>query len=134
MISAPRSAHIIHVHSKEGGASRRPLARRARRATALGLIAAAGLLAGCLTVGKEFPVGSVTRLEIGETTRQDVRKLFGEPWRTGVEDGKRTWTYGRYRYSAFGDAQTRDLVVRFDAKGVVASYSFNSTFPEDANL
>ncbi len=105
-----------------------------RRVVALVLLACTALLAGCLTVGKEFPVESVSRLEIGKTTRQEVRELFGEPWRTGVEDGMRTWTYGRYRYSAFGDAQTRDLVVRFDGQGVVASYSFNSTFPEDANL
>ena len=114
------TARIVHLHSK--------------RAAAIALLAAACLLGGCLTVGNEFPVQSVPRLEIGETTREDVRKLFGDPWRTGVEDGMRTWTYGRYRYSLFGDAQTRDLVVRYDAKGVVASYSFNSTFPEDADL
>ena len=47
--------------------------------------------------------------------------------------GDRSWTYARYRYSAFGPAQTRDLVVRFGG-GVVASYSFNSTHPEDSDL
>ncbi len=47
--------------------------------------------------------------------------------RVGIEDGLRTWTYGRYRYRLFGRARTEDLVLRFDAQGVVASYTFNTT-------
>ena len=89
---------------------------------------------GCLTIGREFPVDPVQQVEIGVTTRADVQRLFGEPWRVGIEDGSRTWTYALYRFSAFGPEQTRDLVVRFDAAGVVRSYSFNSTHPEDARL
>jgi hypothetical protein len=89
---------------------------------------------GCLSVGHEFPVEPVRKIEIGATTREDVRDMFGEPWRTGIEDGERTWTYGRYRYSLFAEAATRDLVVRFDARGVVTSYSFNSTHAKDAEL
>lgn len=90
--------------------------------------------AGCLNVGEPFPVDPVKKIEIGVTTRDDIRQMFGDPWRTGVEDGLRTWTYGRYHYSLFGAAATRDLVVRFDGSGVVGSYSFNSTHPEDASL
>ena len=89
---------------------------------------------GCLSVGHEFPVEPVRKIEIGTTTREDVRGMFGEPWRTGIEDGERTWTYGCYRYSLFAEAATRDLVVRFDARGVVTSYTFNSTHAEDAEL
>ena len=103
------------------------------RGAALALIASC-LGTGCLNVGHEFPVEPVQRIEIGTTTREDVRSMVGEPWRTGIEDGPRTWTYGRYRYSLFADAATRDLVVRFDAQGVVTSYSFNSTHAEDAEL
>jgi len=29
---------------------------------------------------------------------------------------------------------TRDLVIRFDDKNVVKSYSFSSSYPEDENL
>lgn len=90
--------------------------------------------AGCLNVGESFPVDPVNKIEIGVTTRDDIRQMFGEPWRTGVDDGRRTWTYGRYHYSLFSAAATRDLVVRFDQKGVVSSYTFNSTYPEDASL
>lgn len=89
------------------------------------------LLAGCVTIGRDFPTQRVSKLEIGATTRAQVRDLFGTPWRTGVEDGQPTWTYGHYRYALLGTTRTRDLVVRFDAHGVVASYTFNSTDPND---
>jgi hypothetical protein len=108
------------------------MSRLHARCAALTLMACLGV--GCLNVGYEFPVEPVRKIEIGKTMREDVRDMFGEPWRTGIEDGERTWTYGRYRYSLFGEAATRDLVVRFDARGVVTSYSFNSTHAEDAEL
>jgi hypothetical protein len=89
------------------------MARTHRR---VGLLLALGLLsAACANVGQDFP------------TREQVRTWFGPPWRTGMEDGYRTWTYGRYRYSLFSPVRARDLVVKFDESGVVRSYTFNST-------
>jgi outer membrane protein assembly factor BamE (lipoprotein component of BamABCDE complex) len=85
------------------------------------------LLAGCATVGKDFATHNVEDIEIGETTRDDIQAMFGDPWRTGVEDGKRTWSYGKYRYSLFDDAETTDLVVRFNQDGTVSSYVYNTT-------
>jgi hypothetical protein len=102
----------------------RPLAR------ALGLGPCLALL-GCFTVGRAFPVAPVSRIEIGATTQRELLETFGEPWRTGLEDGQETWTWGQYRYAAFGTTRTRDLVVRFDDRDVVTSYSFSSSFPED---
>jgi hypothetical protein len=58
--------------------------------------------------------------------------MFGDPWRVGVENGQRTWTYGLYRYSVFAPARTRDLKIRFDSSGAVASYTFDSTDQGDA--
>ena len=84
-------------------------------------------VAGCATVGEDFASQGVSQIEIGDTTRDDIREMFGEPWRTGVEDGKRTWTYGKYRWSAFGDAETKDLVIRFNDDGTVSSYVYNTT-------
>ena len=49
--------------------------------------------------------------------------------RTGIDDGRPTWTYGYYRYALLGEARTRDLVVRFDDSGRVASYTFNEAPP-----
>ena len=108
--------------------SRRSLAN----AAAAGALALA--LAGCLTVGHEFPAERVGQIEIGHTTRDEIHRMFGEPWRTGLEDGRRTWTYGRYRYKLFGPTETCDLVVRFDPNGVVASYTFNSAPPLEGSL
>lgn len=82
---------------------------------------------GCATVGQDFATHNVDQIQVGETTRAEIQSMFGEPWRTGVEDGKRTWTYGKYRWSAFGDAETTDLVVRFNSDGTVSSYVFNTT-------
>jgi len=96
------------------------------------VIAGTALLAGCVTVGRDFPAQRVAKLEIGATTRAQVRELFGTPWRTGVEDGQPTWTFGHYHYALLGDTRTKDLVVRFDTHDVVASYTFNSTDPKDA--
>ena len=98
-----------------------------------GLLAAgaAALIAGCMTVGRDFPAQRVRQLQIGTTTREDVRDLFGQPWRTGLEDGQPTWTYGHYRYTLLGNTRTRDLVIRFDPGGVVKSYTFSSTDPKD---
>lgn len=98
------------------------------------LCAASSLWLGCLSVGQDFAVDRVPDLAIGETTRSDVERLFGSPWRTGIEDGKTTWTYGHYRYSLFSPAKTRDLVVRYDDDGVVRSFGFNSTYAEDRDL
>ena len=97
------------------------------------LFATSSLVAagGCATIGHEFAVESVPKLSIGQTTRADVLKLFGEPWRHGLEDGRETWTYGHYHYSLFGPDRTRDLVVRFDDQGRLASYTFSSTEPDD---
>jgi outer membrane protein assembly factor BamE (lipoprotein component of BamABCDE complex) len=103
-----------------------------RFAAALVIAAAAASLVACMTVGRDFPATQVAKLRIGNTTAAQVRELFGTPWRTGVEDGQRTWTYGHYRYALLGTTRTRDLVVRFDANDVVASYTYNSTDPEDA--
>jgi hypothetical protein len=102
--------------------------RHAPLAAALG---AALLATGCLTVGRSFPTHEVSAIEKGRTTRDQIERTFGEPFRVGLEDGQPTWTYGHYRYSLFGNPVTRDLVVRFDARGVVSSYNFNTTEPDD---
>ncbi len=57
--------------------------------------------------------------------------MLDPPWRVGIEDGRPTWTYAIYHYSAFSEAKTKDLVVRFDANNVVRSYTFNTSDPAD---
>ncbi len=86
-------------------------------------------LVGCASVGHDFPAERVPEIRVHETTQEQVRAMFGEPWRTGHDDGQTTWTYGKYKYRLFGQASTTDLVLRFDAEGKVVSYSFNTTEP-----
>jgi hypothetical protein len=74
----------------------------------------------------------VSDVEIGKTTQVQVQAMFGDPWRVGVEDGERKWTYGRYRYSMFGGSRSKDQSVRFDDRGVVTSYSYNTTEADEA--
>ncbi|MFH1865490.1 MAG: hypothetical protein ABIK85_06365 [Candidatus Eisenbacteria bacterium] len=57
------------------------------------------LLCSCASVGRKFPVSPVSEILIGETKDAEIREMFGEPWRVGVEDGRRTWTYGDYAHS-----------------------------------
>lgn len=84
-------------------------------------------LTGCFTVGQEFAGSRVPEIKIGHTTRQEITELFGRPWRTGMEDGRTTWTYGIYKYSLFGADDTQDLLIRFDPQGIVRSYTYSST-------
>ena len=84
-------------------------------------------LAACATVGRDFPAYRVSEIKVNETSQAQIAEIFGKPWRVGVEDGETTWTYGKYRYRLIGEPSTTDLVVRFNADGVVTSYSFNTT-------
>ena len=94
---------------------------------ALSLLSSSILLSGCMTIGHEFPAGQVSSIKIGSSTQNDIMNLFGTPWRTGVENGLQTWTYGDYSYSVLGDGNSEDLVIRFNKNNIVSSYTFNST-------
>ena len=84
-------------------------------------------ITACATVGKPFPSEAVGRIKIGETSRDEINVFFGPPWRTGIEDGLQTWTYGHYNYSFFGQPSTKDLVIRFNDQGTVVSYTYSAT-------
>lgn len=101
---------------------------RGMRLVKLGsLLLLASQLTACFTVGQEFAGSRVPEIKIGQSSKQDVESIFGEPWRRGAEDGKSTWTYGIYKYYLFGPADTQDLLIRFDNQGIVRSYTFGST-------
>ncbi len=82
---------------------------------------------GCASIGHEFPSGQVSALRIGETTQNEVYTTFGTPWRTGLDSGMKTWTYGNYRYSLFDDSSTEDLVIKFDKRGIISAFTYNTT-------
>ena len=88
------------------------------------------LLQGCLTVGDEFS-SSVSWIVNSKSTRAEVEKHFGAPFRVGYDSGLLAFTYAYYRYSAFKPTRTKDLTVRFNKDGTVNSYTFASSFDED---
>ena len=81
----------------------------------------------CITLGKNFPHSNVNSIRTGETTKNDIRKLFGSPWLSGINDGELAWTYGNYDYTLFGERKAKDLVIQFDEKGIVTTYTFSTT-------
>ena len=84
-------------------------------------------LAGCVSIGDEFPVAKAADLQIGVTTQAEVQKTFGNPLMSGIADGNPSWTYTRLRYSPFGGATAEYLEVQFDERGILRSYSVNTT-------
>lgn len=91
------------------------------------LLAVLLVAAGCANMGKEFADRRVPDIQIGVTTQDDLRDMFGPPWRVGIEDGKTTWTYGKYQYRLIGESRTKDLVIHFNNDNIVSSYVFNTT-------
>jgi outer membrane protein assembly factor BamE (lipoprotein component of BamABCDE complex) len=87
----------------------------------------AGALAACITIGNDYPETAVDIIKPGTTTLDDVRKIFGNPVRTGLDDGKVTWTYMRYHANIAGDFDGKDLIVKFDDQNRVLSISYSST-------
>ena len=84
-------------------------------------------VSGCITLGKDFPDANVSSITNGVTTKNEIRRLFGPPWLSGIKDGQPAWTYGSYDYSLFGERKAKDLVVQFDDKGKVSSFTFSTT-------
>ena len=84
-------------------------------------------VSGCITLGKDFSEAKVSSIAIGVTTKNEIRMLFGSPWLSGVQDGKPAWTYGSYNYSLFGERKAKDLVVQFDDRGKVSSFTYSTT-------
>lgn len=89
------------------------------------------LMAGCATVGHNFPSSAAENIQLNKTTANDLLSMLGEPWRTGMENGKKTWTYGYYKYRLIGQTDTKDLVITFNDDGTVAAYTFNTTEKQD---
>lgn len=90
-------------------------------------IASVMVVAGCGTVGKNFEAPRAGTIVNEVTTQDDIRKLYGKPFRTGLEDGNTVWIYELNTYKVFGKGTSKDLIVVFDEKGIVKSYQFTSS-------
>ena len=90
------------------------------------------LAAGCVSVrfGRDFPSPEAKSIVAGKTDRAALQRMFGDPYQVGLDSGDPTWRwfYGQRDSTA---EVSKDLTVRFNAEGVVKSYSFTSNFPDD---
>ncbi len=89
------------------------------------------LLAGCVSVGREFPTPTSEMIKSDVTTRAELLKLFGSPTQVGIENGDQTWTWLHVRAGAVGQTLSKELHVKFNERGVVKSYSYTSNLPEE---
>jgi len=96
-----------------------------------------GLLAlvvvtGCVSVkfGRDFPSPEEGWIVKGKTDRWGLVRMFGEPVQIGFDSGDPTWRwfYGQRDSTA---EISKDLTVRFSPDGIVKSYAFSSSFPDD---
>ncbi len=93
----------------------------------LTLLLAPLLLTSCITIGKPFPISSLRGLSPYKTTKFDISKKLGEPYRVGLNNGKLTWTYLYYNLTMFGKPATKDLIFTFDGNGKMTQYIFNTS-------
>jgi outer membrane protein assembly factor BamE (lipoprotein component of BamABCDE complex) len=119
------------------------------KAIVTGLLVAS-VLGGCASVGvqqlKDESAASVSeKIAKGKSTKEDVRKAFGDPTETSFTDsGNEIW---RYKYAhatskpqnfiplvniftSGQDVDKKELVVFFDDGGIVKNYSMQSSKEE----
>ena len=94
------------------------------------LVAVSLTTTSCLTVGNQFP-SVVYWIKPNVTTKTEIEKAFGPPYRVGYDSGMKTYSYGYYKYSLFSESQTKDFTIRFNENMTVYNYTFSSSFPED---
>ena len=98
----------------------------------IGIVIAVGIVLisnGCGTVGKSFNVSKVETIVNGTTTQSDIKKMFGEPFKIGIQNGQPIWVYEDHHYSIIREETSKDLIIIFGPNGIVQSYQFMSSKP-----
>ena len=98
----------------------------------LGIVIVVGIVLisnGCGTVGKSFDTSKVESIVNGITTRSDIKKMFGEPFKIGIQNGQPIWVYEDNYYSIIREETSKDLIIIFSPNGIVQSYQLMSSKP-----
>ncbi|OFZ17057.1 MAG: hypothetical protein A2X86_00990 [Bdellovibrionales bacterium GWA2_49_15] len=88
-------------------------------------------IVSCATMGNNFEFTGPQAIQVGKTSRSDLLKAYGEPFRVGYDNGDLRWTYGRYLYRMIGESETKDLVITFDANGIVKAYTYSTSMKDE---
>ena len=88
------------------------------------------LSVSCVTRGNSFSSDNAW-VKKGQTTQAEVSRRLGDPYLVGQNSGRKTWTYGFYKYRLIGESNTKELTFYWDDAGKVDNFVFKSSFPED---
>ena len=98
------------------------------------LVLALLFMAGCVSTGKDFSAQIVKNIKKNSTTRSQIHGWFGYPYMTGIDNGDTSWIYNYSKSSVRGKMMVKDLYIVFDKNGVVKSFTFSTSFPEEMGL
>ena len=87
------------------------------------------LLGGCGAVGKNFSASKIKNIANGITTQAEIKIMFREPFKTGIQNGQLVWIYEHNRYFLVNDDVSKDLIIVFGPNGVVQSHQFMTSEP-----
>jgi len=98
----------------------------------IGIVIVVGIVLisnGCGTVGRSFNASKVESIVNGITTQSDIKKMFGKPFKIGIQNGQPIWVYEDHHYSIIREETSKDLIIIFGPNGIVQSYQFMSSKP-----
>jgi len=96
----------------------------------IGIVIVVGIVLisnGCGTVGKSFNTSKVESIVNGITAQSDIKKMFGKPFKIGIQNGQPIWVYEDHHYSIIREETSKDLIIIFSPNGIVKSYQFMSS-------
>ena len=85
---------------------------------------------GCGSVGKNFDESLYTKIAKGTTNKNDIKAMFGNPFKKGIQNGSPVWTYEYNYVNAFGTDIIKDMIIVFDKNGLVKSHQLMTNSPE----
>ena len=96
---------------------------KARNTLVLNILLLANLFfIGCGTTGKNFNESLHKNIVVGTTTHKEIQAMFGSPFKKGIQNGYKTWTYEYNFYNALGNNITKDIIIVFNESGIVKSH------------
>ena len=84
---------------------------------------------GCGSTGKNFNESLYKNIVAGITTHKEIQAMFGTPFKKGVQNGSKVWTYEYNAYNSLGNDITKDMVIVFTPSGVVKSHQMMTNQP-----
>ncbi len=84
---------------------------------------------GCGTTGKDFNESLYKNIVVGTTTHKEIQAMFGPPFKKGIQNGYKIWTYEYNFYNSLGKDITKDMIIVFTQSGVVKSHQMMTNQP-----